>query len=32
VRWIWIGGLFMAFGGFLAVFDKRYRRENSIVA
>jgi cytochrome c-type biogenesis protein CcmF len=27
VRWIWIGGLFMAFGGFLAVFDKRYRRE-----
>ncbi len=27
VRWIWIGGLFMAFGGLLAVFDKRYRRE-----
>lgn len=27
VRWIWIGGLFMAFGGLLAVMDKRYRRE-----
>ena len=27
VRWIWLGGLFMAFGGLLAVFDKRYRRE-----
>jgi cytochrome c-type biogenesis protein CcmF len=29
VRWIWLGGLFMAFGGFLAVLDKRYRRENN---
>lgn len=28
VRWIWLGGLFMAFGGLLAVFDKRYRRES----
>ena len=27
VRWIWMGGLFMAFGGVLAVMDKRYRRE-----
>jgi cytochrome c-type biogenesis protein CcmF len=27
VRWIWMGGLFMAFGGLLAVMDKRYRRE-----
>jgi cytochrome c-type biogenesis protein CcmF len=26
VRWIWLGGLFIAFGGFLAVLDKRYRR------
>ncbi|MEQ1528578.1 MAG: heme lyase CcmF/NrfE family subunit [Methylococcales bacterium] len=26
VRWIWMGGLFMAFGGFLAVNDKRYRK------
>lgn len=26
VRWIWLGGLFIAFGGLLAVLDKRYRR------
>jgi cytochrome c-type biogenesis protein CcmF len=26
VRWIWMGGVFMALGGLLAVFDKRYRR------
>lgn len=26
VRWIWIGTLFIAFGGMLAVTDKRYRR------
>lgn len=26
VRWIWLGALFMAFGGFLAITDKRYRR------
>jgi len=26
VRWIWIGTLFIAFGGILAVTDKRYRR------
>ncbi len=25
VRWIWLGGLIMAFGGFLAVIDRRYR-------
>ncbi|EZH78996.1 heme lyase CcmF/NrfE family subunit [Ectopseudomonas composti] len=25
VRWIWLGGLLMAFGGFLAAADKRYR-------
>ncbi|MGL4318564.1 MAG: heme lyase CcmF/NrfE family subunit [Pseudomonas sp.] len=25
VRWIWLGGLMMGFGGFLAAFDKRYR-------
>ncbi|MDF2077200.1 heme lyase CcmF/NrfE family subunit [Pseudomonas mendocina] len=25
VRWIWLGGLMMAFGGFLAAADKRYR-------
>jgi len=26
VRWIWLGALFMAFGGIVAVLDKRYRR------
>ncbi|TVP49907.1 MAG: heme lyase CcmF/NrfE family subunit [Halomonas sp.] len=26
VRWLWLGGLLMAFGGILAVLDKRYRR------
>ena len=26
VRWIWLGSLLMAFGGGLAVMDKRYRR------
>lgn len=26
VRWIWLGALFMAFGGTLAAADKRYRR------
>ncbi|MFP6837831.1 MAG: heme lyase CcmF/NrfE family subunit, partial [Pseudomonadales bacterium] len=26
VRWIWFGGLLMAFGGGVAVFDARYRR------
>ena len=26
VRWIWLGGLLMAFGGVLAVLDGRYRR------
>ena len=25
VRWIWLGGLFMAFGGLLAASDPRYR-------
>ncbi|MBD9484315.1 heme lyase CcmF/NrfE family subunit [Pseudomonas sp. PDM14] len=25
VRWIWLGGLMMGFGGLLAAFDKRYR-------
>jgi cytochrome c-type biogenesis protein CcmF len=26
VRWIWLGGLLMAFGGLLAASDKRYFR------
>lgn len=25
VRWIWLGGLMMSFGGLLAAADKRYR-------
>ncbi|WLQ17217.1 heme lyase CcmF/NrfE family subunit [Hahella aquimaris] len=25
VRWLWLGGVFMAWGGFLAVADRRYR-------
>jgi len=25
VRWIWLGAIFMALGGFIAVMDKRYR-------
>ncbi len=29
VRWLWLGGLLMAFGGVLAVVDKRYRRAAS---
>ncbi len=31
VRWIWLGGLLMAFGGVLAVSDARYRRLRSRV-
>lgn len=27
VRWIWLGAIFMALGGFLAVLDKRYRTQ-----
>ncbi len=26
IRWIWLGGLFMTFGGFLAAMDRRYYR------
>ncbi|MBN6063188.1 heme lyase CcmF/NrfE family subunit [Aggregatibacter actinomycetemcomitans] len=25
IRWIWLGGLFMALGGILCMFDRRYR-------
>ncbi|WP_032092317.1 heme lyase CcmF/NrfE family subunit [Necropsobacter rosorum] len=25
IRWIWLGGLFMAFGGLLCMLDRRYR-------
>lgn len=25
IRWIWLGGIFMAFGGLLCIFDRRYR-------
>ncbi|MEH6570612.1 MAG: heme lyase CcmF/NrfE family subunit [Halioglobus sp.] len=27
IRWIWLGALFMGFGGVLTVLDKRYRRK-----
>ena len=30
VRWIWLGGLLMGFGGLLAALDKRYRRMRKI--
>ena len=30
VRWIWFGALFMAFGGVLAIADKRYRRLRTV--
>ena len=30
VRWIWLGALFMAFGGVLAMMDKRYRVKKRI--
>ncbi|NVK26191.1 MAG: heme lyase CcmF/NrfE family subunit [Gammaproteobacteria bacterium] len=26
VRWLWIGGIVIALGGFITLFDKRYRR------
>lgn len=26
IRWIWIGAVIMALGGFLAIFDRRYRK------
>jgi len=26
VRWIWLGGLFMMFGGFCAAADRRFRK------
>ncbi len=29
VRWIWLGAILMALGGFLAIMDKRYRRQRS---
>jgi cytochrome c-type biogenesis protein CcmF len=28
VRWIWLGALFMALGGILAMMDKRYRAKS----
>ncbi|ODS24728.1 c-type cytochrome biogenesis protein CcmF [Candidatus Endobugula sertula] len=32
VNWIWLGALFMALGGFLAVSDKRYRMKKNVLA
>ena len=30
VRWIWLGGVLMGFGGLLAALDKRYRRMRKV--
>ncbi len=30
VRWIWLGAIFMAFGGILAMLDKRYRMKSQV--
>jgi cytochrome c-type biogenesis protein CcmF len=32
VRWIWLGGLLVALGGFITLLDKRYRRERRLVS
>jgi cytochrome c-type biogenesis protein CcmF len=32
VRWIWLGGLFMALGGLLAITDRRYRTATRRIA
>ena len=32
VRWIWLGGLLVALGGFVTLLDKRYRRVRSLVS
>ncbi|MGJ8692259.1 MAG: heme lyase CcmF/NrfE family subunit [Thalassotalea sp.] len=29
IRWIWLGAIFMGFGGFLSMLDKRYRRRKT---
>ena len=29
VRWMWLGGIFMGFGGFITVVDRRYRRQRA---
>jgi cytochrome c-type biogenesis protein CcmF len=30
VLWIWLGAIFMAFGGVLAITDKRYRSKKTV--
>ena len=32
VRWIWLGGLLVALGGFVTLLDKRYRRVRRLVS
>jgi len=32
VRWIWLGGLLVALGGFVTLLDKRYRRVRKVVS
>jgi len=31
VRWMWLGAILMAIGGFTTAFDKRYRRQRAPV-
>ena len=32
VRWVWLGAIFMGFGGILSILDKRYRRKKTLRA
>ena len=32
VRWIWLGGLLVALGGFVTLLDKRYRRGRELLS
>jgi cytochrome c-type biogenesis protein CcmF len=31
MRWVWLGAIFMALGGLMAMFDKRYRQPRRVV-
>lgn len=31
IRWIWLGGIIVALGGFLTLFDRRYRNKKTLV-
>ncbi|MFT4614727.1 MAG: cytochrome c-type biogenesis protein CcmF [Bacteroidia bacterium] len=32
IRWMWLGAIFMALGGFTTAFDKRYRQKSRVAA